>query len=341
MSIYKTIEIEKILPPTDALRHHDVQSEDIRDLATDLELNGMDTPVLVINNGSDTFILNDGSRRLTAATLLMNEGRSVKGLPVGEVAVRVIGEIADWDSSRQLMNQMRLNAQALETSPKDYFQACLRLAANGLTISKIAESINKPSSLVSSWLKALALPEEIRCFVEDGTISLASGKILVDSKKYFTTDELVEVAEEAKTMSALELSAYIAEELKEKEEAKKANPQGKAEPKEVVFTLTPILLGKNDIQIAFEKAQADYESTNSAFNEGVVEAFKIIYSIDAESETLRRNKFEKAIAEKAATSAKKKEENLLKTIGVRSAEYIKEHGREAFDALIVASDPAN
>jgi len=339
MSKYLTVSLDNVLTPTVALRTHEDTAENIVELAKDLEASGLDTPLVVLDNGNGTYELNDGSRRMTAANNLYNAGKSIKGLSVGEVTVRVIGMADEWTEAEKLANQMRLNAQMLETSSKEYFTACIKLAQQGWSAKDIADRINKSSALVSGWLRALALPTSVKELVLNQEIALNVGKLLADSKKKFTEEELFDVANHIKDeeLNITEATQYVDTLINEKAEKAKAegsDDSTNATPKEKTFELTPISPKSTYLKECYDRAVEEHLDDASAFNEGKLEAFRILFQIDGASEQTRRLKFEQD-KEKAEADAKaRKEANLLKNLGVKSVEFIEEHGQEAFDALL-------
>lgn len=338
MSTYKIVPLDNILPPTIALRIHDESAENIQELATDFIENGMDTPVVVLDNGDGTFTLNDGSRRLTAANKLFNEGQSIKDVELGMIAVRVVGLKSDWSTSDELANQMRLNVQVLETSSKDYFTACLKLAGEGWSAKKIAEKISKSPSLVGSWLRSLAVPQGVKDLVIEGEISLSIGKILSENKRKFDDETLLEVAEHCRDeeLTTEQASEYITKLIAERQEAGSTNHH-QTEP---VFVLTQIVPKADYLMSLYSDAIDKFGSNPTPFNEGFVEAIKTVYQIDAGSAEAREQKFNDALTEKAETARKKKESNLLKNLGVKVVDFISENGEDAFKQLIETAKAA-
>jgi ParB-like chromosome segregation protein Spo0J len=327
----RTIELDSILPAPLFLRTHGEDEDHIKELATDLAENGMDTPIVVIDNGDNTFTLNDGSRRYTAAMFLDNNGQSIHGVDPTYVPVRVIGNIADWSEADQLANQMRLNSHVLTTSPKQYFEACLKLAATGMNAKQIGAKINKAPAVVGSWLKSLNVPEEWKTPVMEGEITLANAKVIADNKRHLDSDILAGLIDEAKTSTVEDFTKQVTDLVNEAKE--KASNSTDDTPKG--FVLTPVLMKKDEIQEQYEKAVAEAEEVPTDFNTGFLSALQTIYQIDPKSASRRQAEYDKAEQDKETKRKAASEAKLIKSLGVKADEFIAEHGEDAFKELLV------
>lgn len=335
----ETITLDQILPPKVALRVHEDDADNIQALAKDLETNGLDNPVCVLENGDGTFILNDGSRRWTATGVLADESRNIAGLSVNEITVKVIGLASEWTEEAELANQMRLNTQSLETSPKEYYNACIKLASAGWTVRDIAESINQPQTKVGLWLRSLALPNEIRERVISGEITLANGKTLADNKKHFDMDTLSILADSAAEMTASDFSDKIEETIKKQKES--GDNSGETGTKEKVFELTPIFPSRKALEENYSVAMDQFNENPNPTTEATLNFYKELFQVDASSEARRKAEFDKKAEEAKANAEKRKKERVLKSLGTTAADFIKENGQEAFDALIAEAKEAS
>ncbi len=331
-SEYIVISLADLLPPSVALRSHDEDAINIEELAEDLALNGLDVPPVVLVNGDGKYTLNDGSRRMTAAMLLGNTGRTIVGLEEDEIRVRTIGNLDEWDEETQLANQIRLNAHMLETNPKEYFTACLILAEKGWTLQRIAESIKKKPEVVGSWLRAFNVPAEIKEQIIEGKISLGNGKVLADNKKFFDNDVLADLAEESKEMTVEDFKEFMTNKVNEVKELAKTGASKETSVK--VFELTPIYPSKKSLADRYEMAVLAHDENPSSETEAELTVIQTILQLTPLDESKRRAQFEKDLADAKTKSEKAKQDKMFKKLGTDSASYILEHGQEAFDEMI-------
>lgn len=164
---FKYIDVDKILPNPYQPRHS-IPLASIIELSDSIKEKGVIMPVIVTPNedGSDTFVLVAGERRLNAAKLagFTSVPAVVRKMTGKEMAEAAIVE----------------NVHRKDLNPVEEGYAYLRLVRDfNMTLEEIAEKISKNKNYVEGKIKLTELPKIVQTSIAVGEISEHHGKILL------------------------------------------------------------------------------------------------------------------------------------------------------------------
>ena len=135
-----------------------LDADHVKALAGSIQLQGMLVPVVVRDDGDDTFELVAGFHRIAAATTL--------GLADVPVVIRdAVTE--DADSAVENIARKAFN-------PYEEAKAVRAMLDRGLTEDGAAQALGWPKHRVTARVKILELPERAQQLVGDGVIDLAA-----------------------------------------------------------------------------------------------------------------------------------------------------------------------
>lgn len=159
------IDIERIIPGREQPRKV-FRDAPLKELAQSIKEKGVLQPVLVAREDSGAFRLIAGERRLRAAQL------------AGLRKVPAILREADPEDSLEIA--LIENLQREDLGPIEAAQAFKRLMKQfGLTQEKLAEKVGKERATVANYLRLLKLPEEIKNYLNEGTLSMGHARALL------------------------------------------------------------------------------------------------------------------------------------------------------------------
>jgi ParB family transcriptional regulator, chromosome partitioning protein len=216
--------------------------ERLRELADSIREKGLLQPVLV-RQEPDGYVLIAGERRWRAAQLA--------GLTEIPALVREATE------SEAFVLALVENIQRQDLNPLEEAEGYRRLVEDfGLSQEEVSQQVGKDRSTVANALRLLALPEEVKAMVADGSLQMGHARALLGLPR------IPEMVELAKRISARKLSVREAERLvKQQKEARapvlaQEGPQARAVVEELQRLLgTRVRLqqnaGKGTLQIEF------------------------------------------------------------------------------------------
>lgn len=159
------IEIERIIPGGEQPRKV-FKDATLKELAQSIKEKGVLQPVLVAREGSGAFRLIAGERRLRAAQLA-----GLKKIPT------ILREAGPEDSLEIALIE---NIQREDLGPLETAQAFRRLMKQfGLTQDKLAEKVGKERATVANYLRLLKLPEEIKNYLNEGSLSMGHARAIL------------------------------------------------------------------------------------------------------------------------------------------------------------------
>ena len=155
--------LDDIVPNTYQPRHL-FDDSTIDELAQSIRANGLIQP-LIVRRGQKGFQLIAGERRWRAAKLA-----GLKQVPI------VIRRTTDQEALELALIE---NIQREDLNCLDTAAAYQQLAAEfSLTQEQIAQKVGKERATVANYLRLLRLPEKVRNWLKDGTLSFGHGKAL-------------------------------------------------------------------------------------------------------------------------------------------------------------------
>lgn len=155
------------LRPTKFQPRVEFRSEPLQELANSISKNGIIQPLTVRPTGTKgEYEIVAGERRWRAAKLI--------NLPTVPV---IIKELADKDVMELALVE---NIQREDLSPLEEAQAYRRLLGEfGYTQDDLARTVGKSRSHIANLLRLLSLPDQVKEFINDGTISMGHARALL------------------------------------------------------------------------------------------------------------------------------------------------------------------
>ena len=202
------IDITKIVPNVHQPRKV-FRDEALRELADSIKEKGVLQPVIVTRVGDGTFRLIAGERRWRASQLA-----GLKKIPA------LVKDVSSQDSVEIALIE---NIQREDLNPMETAEAFDHLIREfRLTQETLSERVGKERATIANYLRMLKLPDEIKAYVNAGSIAMGHAKAIlsIESKQ--------KQIEAAKTIINLGLSVRAAEALCKK----LAHPAPKAKKQE-------------------------------------------------------------------------------------------------------------
>ncbi len=159
------LDIERIFPGEQQPRKM-FRDDSLRELAASIKERGVLQPVIVSRAGDGSFRLVAGERRWRAAGLA-----GLKKLPA------LIKNISSKDSLEIALIE---NIQREDLNPIEAAEAFSRLIIEfNLTQEDLSERVGKDRATVANYLRLLKLPEEVKSFIYNGSLSMGHAKALL------------------------------------------------------------------------------------------------------------------------------------------------------------------
>lgn len=164
--MYMDIPLEKIIIKDNV--RQDFNKDALKGLAQSISNVGLLQPVIVSDNGDETFTLLVGHRRFEAARL---------------AEVKAIRAIVFEDSESKLALQLIENLQRENLNPIEEALAYKKiLEEEGLTQEELAAKLGRPQPNIANTLRLLKLPPAIQTMLISGNIKQGHGKVLLQLK---------------------------------------------------------------------------------------------------------------------------------------------------------------
>ena len=159
------VEVGKILPNQHQPRKI-FKDEALKELSVSIKEKGVLQPVIVSRVGDGTFRLIAGERRWRAATLA-----GLKKIPA------LIKDVSPQDAIEIALieNIQREELNPIETA--DAFQSLLREFE--MTQEELSQRVGKDRATIANYLRILKLPDEIKTFINSGSLSMGHAKALL------------------------------------------------------------------------------------------------------------------------------------------------------------------
>jgi ParB family chromosome partitioning protein len=159
------IDLEKILRNEQQPRKV-FDNEALKDLSASIKEKGVLQPVIVSRVGDGTFRLIAGERRWRAA-----HAAGLKKIPA------LIKEVSSQDSLEIALIE---NIQREDLNPLETAEALSRLSTDyNLTQEALSRRVGKDRATIANYLRILKLPDEIKSFINNDSLSLGHAKAIL------------------------------------------------------------------------------------------------------------------------------------------------------------------
>jgi ParB family chromosome partitioning protein len=175
------IDIEKIVPDIHQPRKV-FKEESLKELSQSIKERGILQPIIVSRVGDGTFRLIAGERRWRAAQIA-----GLKQIPA------LIKDVSSQDAIEIALieNIQREELNAIETA--NAFQRLIE--EYHLTQDELSLRVGKDRATISNYLRILKLPDEIKGYINDGSISIGHAKAILTlnekQKQLVATREII------------------------------------------------------------------------------------------------------------------------------------------------------
>jgi ParB family transcriptional regulator, chromosome partitioning protein len=174
------------------------QDESMSELVASIASVGIIEPIVVRQVEANAFDIVAGERRFTAARLL-----ELRQVPC--VVVRC-------SQSEALAISLTENLQRSDLDPVQKACALRRLLDEcALTQQEIGNSVGMSQSAIAHHLRLLSLPQEVRCLISEGALSVGHGKVLAGiADEHEAIDAAKDCVSKNKSVREFEASVAIA-----------------------------------------------------------------------------------------------------------------------------------
>ena len=138
----------------------------LQELAASIKERGVLQPIIVSRTGDGTFRLVAGERRWRASSLA-----GLKKIPA------IVKDVASADSLEIALIE---NIQREDLNPVETAEAFHRLMKDfSLTQEELSAKVGKDRATVANYLRLLRLPDEIKKFVNEGSLSMGHARAIL------------------------------------------------------------------------------------------------------------------------------------------------------------------
>jgi ParB family chromosome partitioning protein len=159
------LDVERIFPGEQQPRKT-FKDDSLKELAASIKEKGILQPVIVSRVGDGSFRLVTGERRWRAASLA-----GLKKIPA------LIKNVASKDSLEIALIE---NIQREDLNPIEAADAFSRLIIEfNLTQEELSDRVGKERATIANYLRLLKLPEEVKSFIYNGSLSMGHAKAIL------------------------------------------------------------------------------------------------------------------------------------------------------------------
>ncbi len=159
------LDIDRIFPGEQQPRKT-FRDDSLKELAASIREKGVLQPVIVSRVGDGSFRLVTGERRWRASTLA-----GLKKIPA------LIKNVASKDSLEIALIE---NIQREDLNPIEAAEAFSRLIIEfNLTQEDLSDRVGKDRATIANFLRLLKLPEEVKAFIYNGSLSMGHAKAIL------------------------------------------------------------------------------------------------------------------------------------------------------------------
>ncbi|HUO76929.1 MAG TPA: ParB/RepB/Spo0J family partition protein [Thermodesulfovibrionales bacterium] len=159
------IDIDRIIPGEQQPRKV-FKDTALKELAASIKEKGVLQPIIVSRTGDGTFRLIAGERRWRAASMA-----GLRKMPA------MVKDVSSVDSLEIALIE---NIQREDLNPLEMAEAFHRLIKDfNLSQEELSVRVGKERATVANYLRLLKLPDEIKTFVNDGTLSMGHARAIL------------------------------------------------------------------------------------------------------------------------------------------------------------------
>lgn len=215
---------------------------DIDGLSESIVEVGQLEPITVCKQrGTDKYILTDGHRRMAAINRAIEQGKNIP-------YVRAIVSTGNIEDRLFAMVITGIGKKALNSLEEG--EAYKRLKAYGYEVKDIAAKVGKSLPHIYNMLKLADVPQQVKKYVTDGSISGNTVVTLLKDAK--TADDLLRIVEEAVLASEVEQEVEVADGKAKPTAKKKATARHAG-------VLSPMKKLEEALDIAMDKGYGDVQ----------------------------------------------------------------------------------
>jgi ParB family chromosome partitioning protein len=208
------VELHRIVASS-AQPRKNFREEPLRELAASIKEKGVLQPVLVKRERDGGFRLIAGERRYRASKLA-----GLKKIPV------ILKEAGPEDSLEIALIE---NIQREDLGPMEAARAFQSLIKQfGLTQEKLADKVGKDRATVANYLRLLGLPNEVKRFVDEGTLSMGHARAILGIQS--RSRQLVAAKKVVKEGLSVRETEGLARRISAEAEAKPAKKKARKSP---------------------------------------------------------------------------------------------------------------
>lgn len=172
-------------------------TDDILELADDIETNGQLVPVMAIHDRSGKLVLVDGRRRLRAIRFI-NERRRRLGRREMLVRCEVIETLTD-----PMLASITCNWERRPLDPVDVAESIVRLRRRGYDVKRLARLYHRSEPWIYATEAIARLPDEVKKRIKETGMSWRAAVTLAARAKSRTVEEIRESENRRKRLKFL------------------------------------------------------------------------------------------------------------------------------------------
>jgi hypothetical protein len=255
----------------------------------------------------DKFCVIDGNRRAYAIVQLFNEKNPsfAEKYPDG-----ITVQLMETDDTNALINQIAGNYHVNKQKAASLAKACYKvLIQKTMTISELSKKLNISAQYLEQILKINALPDTIKSEIDAGQITATNAIQLCKIPAELLDADIVG---QSKLLAGPEFTAYADNLVKEYKKAIRENRDPNQVDGTVVFSATPKLRMKQELEAMYITATERFVVEPSDYNKGFADALKYSFRMDESTLEDDRRAFDLAQKEKAEKKELRKRDREIK-----------------------------
>lgn len=297
----KKINLDDIIYQEIVLRTHKETETHIQWMYDDLILRGLLNLMSLVPSPDEEgkYVVTDGARRMTALKRMKKEGVLPKGFTAIDEMYFVIRDAqTELDT---LSDMIAGNANVKKTTNTEFIQAIYKIATEtDVTFPELANRVGMTEQYIDRLLKTLKLGDEVLAAAQTKEVPITNLISLSKLAGKVDAEDMNEWVDKASGMVAKDFVLEVAKELDEIKEAMKEKT------KEAKFELTPLYIGRDNLDMLRVQSQSAFEQKSTPVTEARHNIMQEIFQMDEPTAKVRERKYEQKQKDKADKAAKRK-----------------------------------